>query len=83
MAGTLTNTNGQPVVIDGLWGLQFGNGTANGGSTNTLFFTAGPDDENGGLFGAINATPEPGTFAILGVGLLLLSGRMVRMRTGR
>jgi len=78
MVGTLTGTNGQPIVIDGLWAMQFGNGTANGGSTNTLFFTAGPDNEAGGLFGSINATPEPGTFAILAVGLLLLSGCMVR-----
>jgi hypothetical protein len=42
-------------VIDGLWSLQFGHGAANNGPTNTLFFTAGPDDEAHGLFGRINA----------------------------
>ena len=26
-AGTLTNTDGNPIAIDGLWGLRFGNGT--------------------------------------------------------
>ena len=31
--------------IDGLWGLAFGNGVL-GQPTNTLFFTAGPDDES-------------------------------------
>ncbi len=43
------------LTIDGLWALQFGKGTANNGSTNTLFFTAGPDDETHGLFGTITA----------------------------
>jgi uncharacterized protein (TIGR03118 family) len=43
-----------PLVIDGLWALGFGNG-ANAGPRNTLFFTAGPDDETHGLFGRITA----------------------------
>ena len=33
-----------PIHIDGLWGMQFGNGFANQ-PVNTLFFAAGPDDE--------------------------------------
>ena len=44
----------QVISIDGLWALGFGNG-ANAGPTNTLFFTAGPDDESHGLFGRITA----------------------------
>jgi len=44
--------NGHQLTIDGLWALEFGNG-ANAGPTNTLFFTAGPDDESHGLFGKI------------------------------
>ena len=44
----------QAVAIDGLWALQFGNGRG-AGPTNTLFFTAGPGDENDGLFGTITA----------------------------
>jgi uncharacterized protein (TIGR03118 family) len=45
------------VKIDGLWALQFGLGAAINGPKDTLFFTAGPDDENHGLFGTINAMP--------------------------
>lgn len=52
--GTLRNRNGNPIVIPGLWALQFGNGAA-AGPTNTLFFTAGPDGETHGLFGSIQA----------------------------
>jgi uncharacterized protein (TIGR03118 family) len=53
--GALRNGKSKPLVIDGLWSLQFGHGAANNGPTNTLFFTAGPDDEAHGLFGRINA----------------------------
>ena len=42
--------------IDGLWALEFGHGAANNGPANTLFFTAGPDDEEHGLFGTITAS---------------------------
>ena len=41
------------LVIDGLWAIMFGGGTANNGATNELFFTAGIDDENHGLFGKL------------------------------
>jgi hypothetical protein len=44
-----------PIAIDGLWALEFGHGAANNGPTDTLFFTAGPDDESHGLFGTIRA----------------------------
>ena len=43
-----------PIAIDGLWGLVFGNGVLSQ-PTNALFFTAGPKDESQGLFGRINA----------------------------
>ncbi|HEX3298554.1 MAG TPA: TIGR03118 family protein [Actinomycetota bacterium] len=52
--GSLHRLNGSPIVIPGLWALQFGNGAA-AGPTNTLFFTAGPDGEAHGLFGSIQA----------------------------
>lgn len=48
------DSNGSPITIDGLWALQFGNGGV-AGPTTSLFFTAGPDDENHGLFGKIEA----------------------------
>ena len=41
-----------PISIDGLWGLSFGNG-ATAGDANTLFFTAGPGEEAHGLFGSL------------------------------
>ena len=41
------------VVIDGLWSLKFGNG-GNGGSVNTLYFTAGPNGEHDGIFGSLD-----------------------------
>jgi uncharacterized protein (TIGR03118 family) len=53
-AGIVRGAGGVPLVIDGLWALEFGNGAA-AGPTNSLFFTAGPGDESHGLFGVINA----------------------------
>jgi uncharacterized protein (TIGR03118 family) len=53
--GQLRDESGGVLTIDGLWALQFGKGAANNGPTDTLFFTAGPDDESHGLFGTIRA----------------------------
>jgi uncharacterized protein (TIGR03118 family) len=53
LQGTLSNNDGTPIVVDGLWALQFGNGI-NSQPTNTLFYTAGPDDEAHGLYGRID-----------------------------
>jgi len=53
--GQLKQPDGTPIVIDGLWALQFGHGAVNNGPTDRLFFTAGPDDESHGLFGSITA----------------------------
>ena len=47
-----------PLVIDGLWALGFGGGVANNGDINTLFFTAGPNDEQHGLFGTLTVLPD-------------------------
>ena len=55
--GVLDGANGNPLVIDGLWGLTFGNGAA-GGSLNTLYFTAGPNGESNGLFGSLFGGPR-------------------------
>jgi uncharacterized protein (TIGR03118 family) len=52
-AGALAAPNGKPIKIDGLWGLAFGNGFA-GQPVDTLFFTAGPGDEEHGLYGRID-----------------------------
>jgi uncharacterized protein (TIGR03118 family) len=54
----LLDPEGNPLTINGLWALQFGNGTAHGGRRHTLFFTAGIADESHGLFGCIRARRE-------------------------
>lgn len=56
--GQLRGADGKPIAIDGLWGLAFGNGFA-GQSVNTLFFTAGSNDEADGLYGSLDAVPGP------------------------
>jgi uncharacterized protein (TIGR03118 family) len=50
--GQLKDQRGNPITIDGLWALGFGNG-GTAGPTDTLFFTAGPNGEEHGLFGSI------------------------------
>jgi uncharacterized protein (TIGR03118 family) len=73
---TLQGPGGNPIVIDGLWGLSFGNG-ASAGPASTLFFTAGPNGEQDGLFGELT-TPEPGTWGLIGIGLMMLGVRRFR-----
>ena len=50
--GALLDARGKAIQIDGLWALEFGN-DANAGAALKLFFTAGPGDEQHGLFGNI------------------------------
>jgi uncharacterized protein (TIGR03118 family) len=52
-AGTLSRSGGAPIVVDGLWGIAFGNGV-NNQPVNTLFYTAGPGDEAHGVYGRID-----------------------------
>jgi uncharacterized protein (TIGR03118 family) len=52
--GFLERRHEKAVVIDGLWGLAFGNG-AKAGVPGTLYFTAGPAGESHGLFGSLEA----------------------------
>jgi uncharacterized protein (TIGR03118 family) len=53
--GTLLNPDDTPVTIDGLWALSFAGDNARNGLATELYFTAGPNDENDGLFGKISA----------------------------
>jgi len=52
LVGTVMNAGGKPILINGLWGIEFGGGTPSDGPKNVLYFTAGPNDENGS-FGVI------------------------------
>jgi uncharacterized protein (TIGR03118 family) len=49
--GTLKGPDSKPIVIGGLWTLTLGGGSNS--SSDTLYFTAGPNDETDGLFGTI------------------------------
>jgi uncharacterized protein (TIGR03118 family) len=53
-AGPLTNSQGAPIVIPGLWGLVTGSGS--GTDPDALYFTAGPNNETNGVFGSLTAT---------------------------
>ncbi len=56
--GRLRDSNDKPIVNDGLWGLSFGNG-AGAGAANALYFSAGTNHEQDGLFGSITAVQNP------------------------
>ncbi len=81
--GALDGTNGNPLAIDGLWGLRFGNGAAGGGSLSSLYFTAGPNGESDGLFGSLTAVPEPSTWAMMLAGFAGLAFAAYRQSRGR
>ncbi|MGD1862417.1 MAG: TIGR03118 family protein [Leptolyngbyaceae cyanobacterium] len=63
----LRDGNGDPIAIDGLWGLTFGNGVSLG-ETFDLYFAAGNDlgdDAGDGVFGKVEVAadvdiPDPG-----------------------
>jgi uncharacterized protein (TIGR03118 family) len=59
--GFVRNPDSSLVFIDGLWSLTFGNNGVAGSST-TLWFTAGPNNETDGLFGTLTpiATEQDG-----------------------
>ena len=84
LLGTLADSSLSPLVIDGLWGLAFGSG-GNGSSPTSLYITAGPDEETGGLFAridslAVAAVPEPAELTLMIGGLGLLAVIRVRRR---
>jgi uncharacterized protein (TIGR03118 family) len=56
LRGTLRRPGGQPVHIDGLWGLLPGNGVA--ADRDDVIFSAGPDGESHGLLGVIRSASD-------------------------
>jgi uncharacterized protein (TIGR03118 family) len=55
--GQLQDQDGKALVIPDLWALTPGNGNG-GGSPNSIFFTAGVQNEAHGLFGALDPAPN-------------------------
>lgn len=51
--GTVRDSLGNPIKIDQLWGIDFGDGLGDNGATNVLYFAAGPDNNLAGEFGHI------------------------------
>jgi uncharacterized protein (TIGR03118 family) len=83
--GYLRDADGNVISIDGIWGLTFGNGWSLG-DANSLYFTAGPDEERDGIFGKLTVAtapvPEPETYAMMLAGLGLV-GTMARRNKNR
>jgi uncharacterized protein (TIGR03118 family) len=55
---TLRDASNNPLAIGGLWALSFGSGGTSGPAT-TLYFSAGSDGEQHGLFGTITPVENP------------------------
>ena len=56
--GTLKHHDGRPIVIDQLWGIDFGDGLGKNGAPNQLYFAAGPKNNLTGTFGVIEFKPD-------------------------
>jgi uncharacterized protein (TIGR03118 family) len=83
--GTLANSSGDLLANEGLWALTFGNG-GNGGNRNSLYLTAGLNDEQDGLFARIDAPqaiPEPGTLSLMTLGFAAWQRRRIRRQASR
>jgi uncharacterized protein (TIGR03118 family) len=52
--GTIKNSSNKNIVINQIWGIEFGGGTSSNGNTNSLYYTAGPKNNLNGVFGVIN-----------------------------
>jgi uncharacterized protein (TIGR03118 family) len=77
--GQLQTPNGSLLSIDGLWGLAVGN-NGGAGSSQDIYFTAGPNDENDGLFGVLSEAPEPTTWMLMLLGFGAIGAWMRRAR---
>ena len=80
--GTLDGANGQPIVNDGLWSLT--TRTGSGFDTNAVYFSAGINGQQDGLFGRIDATqtptPEPLSIGLSALGFIMIGFFAARRR---
>jgi uncharacterized protein (TIGR03118 family) len=68
--GTLDGTDGDPLVFQDLWAIDFRTGGTNV-NTDALYFAEGINNDTGGIFGELTvATPEPSTLVLFGFGIL-------------
>ena len=58
---TLSDSTDHAITVSGLWGLSFGNDHQNQ-PHNTLYYTAGVNDEADGIYGRIDLGATPPTF---------------------
>jgi uncharacterized protein (TIGR03118 family) len=80
---TLSDGTGNPIVNDGLWSIAFDPGAPGSNDINALYFTAGINQGNDGLFGKIDAVPEPAVSSLAILGLLGISALRYRRRSLR
>jgi uncharacterized protein (TIGR03118 family) len=66
--GQLSDANGKPIQIGDLWSLVPGNGSSNS-DPHKIYFTAGVENEQHGLFGSLGAVGDPDqtTISLAGV----------------
>ena len=61
--GLLEDTSGNPIAINGVWGISFGNAASTnnynpaGAPSAEMYFAAGPNHASGGVFGYLTAAP--------------------------
>ncbi|MEM8779748.1 MAG: TIGR03118 family protein [Cyanobacteria bacterium P01_G01_bin.49] len=83
LIGYLEDLQGNPIEIDGLWDIAFGNGESLG-EANHLYFATGPNDETNGLFGKLQpvSVPEPTTGLLTFLGIVGI-GWVSKQRTSK
>ena len=71
--GQLGDEEGDVITIDGLWALEFKAGAFTGTGDPDLYFTAGPDNEEHGIFGEIEFVEEEAAATISSSSLMTAS----------
>ena len=81
--GTLDGVDGNPLVFQDLWAIDFRTGGTNV-NTDALYFAEGINNDTGGIFGDLTAAaPEPSTLALFGLAALCFGPMAWRQRRSR